>query len=59
MPGGAIVYRACNSRRRFRAVAAQRANPLPAGLSFSGERSPADNRQKQKALSSDRALRSI
>ncbi|MKB87860.1 hypothetical protein DYU32_22540, partial [Salmonella enterica] len=40
----------------LRAVAAQRSNPLPADLSSSGERSPADYRQKQKALSSDRAL---
>ncbi|KSB71071.1 hypothetical protein LFZ20_05180 [Salmonella enterica subsp. enterica serovar Johannesburg str. SA20025782] len=43
----------------LRAVAAQRSNPLPADLSSSGERSPTDYRQKQKALSSDRALRLI
>ncbi|MGV4043940.1 hypothetical protein ACV8TK_27065 [Citrobacter portucalensis] len=28
----------------LRAVAAQRSNPLPADLSYSGERSPTDNR---------------
>ena len=30
------------------AVAAQRSNPLPADLSYSGERSPTDNRQNKK-----------
>ena len=32
----------------LRAVAAQRSNPLPADLSYSGERSPTDNRQNKK-----------
>ncbi|QDQ30400.1 hypothetical protein FORC098_0522 [Salmonella enterica subsp. enterica serovar Typhimurium] len=37
----------------LRAVAAQRSNPLPADFSSSGERSPTDYRQKQKAQSFD------
>jgi len=37
----------------LRAVAAQRSNLLPADLSHSGERSPTNYRQKQKAQSFD------